>query len=269
MYKTIFSDIISSMVKVVFFDVDGTLYSHVTHGVPEDTVRCVNKLREQGVKAVICTGRHISTLNKLDLKGLKFDGYITNNGQMCYDGEQNFLKGHELDPVSLDFVISLFNKKEIPITMVDKTHIYINMYTEREAEMYASFGSDMPPVDEYKGGDIYQASAGISIEEEEDFKKLMPPSCKIARWSDCGVDIISSNSGKGVGIKYFLSYLGLDKTEAMAFGDAQNDIEMFDSVGTSIALGNGIDALKEKATYVTSDIDEGGIEKGLKYFNLL
>ncbi len=257
------------MIKVVFFDVDGTLYSHNTHEVPESTARCVNELRAKGIKTIICTGRHISTFNKLDLRGLKFDGYIANNGQMCYDKDQNFLKGHELDPVSLEFVTTLFNKKAFPITMVDKTHIYVNMHTEREKAMYATYGIELPPVDEYKGGDIYQASAGVSVEEEEDFKSTMPPSCKIARWGDCGIDIISSNSGKGVGIKYYLEFLGLGKEEAMAFGDAQNDIEMFEAVGTSVALGNGIDALKEKATYVTSDIDAGGVEQGLKHFNVL
>lgn len=257
------------MYKVIFFDVDGTLYSHVTHKVPESTIKSLNALREKGIKLIICTGRHISTLNRLDLGALQFDGFITSNGQICYDAEQNFLNGNSFDPVSLDFIITLFNKKEIPITLISENQVYLNFVNESADSLYSKFGITLPPVKEYKGEPIYQASAEISIEDEDEFIAIMPSTCKLARWAECGTDIVTTDGGKGFGIKYFLKHLGFTKEDAMAFGDAQNDIEMFEEVGTSIAMGNGMEALKAKATYITSDIDDDGIEKALKYFNLL
>ena len=44
--------------------------------------------------------------------------------------------------------------------------------------------------------------------------------------------------------------------EYYAFGDGFNDLEMFAEVDYSIAMGNGCDLLKERATYVTDSIHE-------------
>ena len=49
---------------------------------------------------------------------------------------------------------------------------------------------------------------------------------------------------KGIGINKVLEYYGIDKSQAMAFGDGNNDIEMFEQVGHPIAMGNASDDLK-------------------------
>ena len=72
------------MIKAVFFDIDGTLLSHKTYSVPDSTVRALEQLRERGVLTFIATGRHLPELKKLQpLQGLRFDGYVTLNGQYC------------------------------------------------------------------------------------------------------------------------------------------------------------------------------------------
>ena len=47
---------------------------------------------------------------------------------------------------------------------------------------------------------------------------------------DRAVDIIPVNAGKGAGIEKMLKYYGIDKSQAMAFGDGNNDIEMLKAV---------------------------------------
>ena len=48
--------------------------------------------------------------------------------------------------------------------------------------------------------------------------------------------------------------------EIAAFGDAGNDIEMLESVGLSIAMKNGSDAIKAVAMYQTDyDNNEDGV----------
>ncbi len=41
-----------------------------------------------------------------------------------------------------------------------------------------------------------------------------------------------------------LAYYGLDKSEAIAFGDGNNDIEMLEAVGWGLAMANASDELK-------------------------
>ena len=45
---------------------------------------------------------------------------------------------------------------------------------------------------------------------------------------------------------------------SVVFGDDTNDLVMFDSQWTSVAMGNAVDELKEKASFVTdANIDDG------------
>jgi hydroxymethylpyrimidine pyrophosphatase-like HAD family hydrolase len=66
-----------------------------------------------------------------------------------------------------------------------------------------------------------------------------------------------------------MDHYGFRLNETMAFGDGQNDIDMIRFVGTGISMGNGIDALKKAADYVTTDIDDDGIANGLRHFGLI
>ena len=66
-----------------------------------------------------------------------------------------------------------------------------------------------------------------------------------------------------------LERLGIDASEAIAFGDGENDLSMFSAVGTSVAMGNAQDTVKAAATYVTTAVDDDGIYNAAKYFGLL
>lgn len=74
---------------------------------------------------------------------------------------------------------------------------------------------------------------------------------------------------KGHAIKYIIDHFSLTKEDAYAFGDGYNDQAMFREVGQRIAMGNGVDVLKEKATYITDTVDNEGIYKALKHYELL
>ena len=66
----------------IFFDIDGTLLSHASGGVPESARRALTLLEERGVPRFLATGRHILEIRRL-LPGLSFDGFVTLNGQIC------------------------------------------------------------------------------------------------------------------------------------------------------------------------------------------
>ena len=82
---------------------------------------------------------------------------------------------------------------------------------------------------------------------------------KIAAWWDRAMDIIPTAGGKGTGIAHVLAAYGIDKADAMAFGDGNNDLEMFGAVGTGVAMANGSDALKAAATDICGACAEDGI----------
>ncbi|MEI3234431.1 MAG: HAD hydrolase family protein [Intestinibacter bartlettii] len=54
-------------------------------------------------------------------------------------------------------------------------------------------------------------------------------------------------------MKSILDYYHAPYEDAVVFGDNKNDLKMFRDEWTSIAMGNAIDELKERATFVTKD----------------
>ena len=55
----------------------------------------------------------------------------------------------------------------------------------------------------------------------------------------------------------------------MAFGDAQNDMDMLQYAGIGIAMGNAEESLKLVADYVTSHVDQDGVWNALKNYGIL
>ena len=56
-----------------------------------------------------------------------------------------------------------------------------------------------------------------------------------------------------------MKYYGFTKDNAIAFGDGHNDIEMLETVGMGIAMGNAKDEVKAKANAVCKPVDEDGV----------
>ena len=64
---------------------------------------------------------------------------------------------------------------------------------------------------------------------------------------------------KGRALAELSAKLGLRAEEVMAFGDADNDLEMLSWAGYSFAMANGNDAVKEAARYQAPANDEAGV----------
>ena len=65
---------------------------------------------------------------------------------------------------------------------------------------------------------------------------------------------------KSKGIKRMVEYLDGDIKDVVVFGDEKNDLSMFISEWTSIAMGNATEEIKNLATEITLDNDHDGIK---------
>lgn len=74
---------------------------------------------------------------------------------------------------------------------------------------------------------------------------------------------------KSYGMAKFLQYIGASREDAIAFGDGPNDLEMLAYAGTEVAMGNGTNACKAKADFVTASIHEDGIFLGFQKLGLI
>ena len=257
------------MIKAVFFDVDGTLVSHKSKSVPKSAKEAIERLREKGVKVLLSTGRHIHQLKDMPTNGIEFDGYVILNGQIGLDKNKKMIFSNPFGKEDVEGLLGIFDKKEYPFVLVNADGHYMNFVNESVETAMEGVSTPVPPIREYQGEDLYQATVFILPKEDEEFSKKLPKGCKMARWGNHGADIIAAEGGKAFGMKFFGDVLGILPEEMMAFGDAQNDMDMIAYAGLGIAMGNGEECLKEIADYVTTDVDDNGVWNALQKFGML
>lgn len=247
-----------SQIKIAFFDIDGTLFKLHTNEMSPKTLETLQKLRANGIKICIATGRTPMGLPKFE--GIEFDAYLTYNGSYCY-AEDTTIFSNSIPKEDVKQVLQNALKMDKPVTVALKAQILSNGIDDDLKKYMAVENLDMEvsaDFDEKVKDEVYQIMLACSPEEYNAILEHVKHA-KIATWWDRAVDIIPANGGKGIGIESVLKYYGFNKSEALAFGDGNNDIEMLQAVGTGVAMGNASEDLKAVAYEICGDVAEDGI----------
>lgn len=259
------------MIKAIFFDIDGTLLSHQTRSVPDSTKYALHQLKQQGIYTFIATGRHISEMKDLPIHDLEFEGYITLNGQYCYN-QKGLIYDLPIDQQDIHNIIAYIDANPFPCIFVEKELMYINYHNKAVQIVQDAISTPLPDINDlHRGYDhpIYQVIPyDINEQQEERILQLMPH-CKQTRWHSLAIDVIPMQGGKQNGILKVLDYYHIKPEECMAFGDGLNDVDMFQVVGLSIAMGNASDEVKGYADDVTDSIDDDGIYHSLVKYDVI
>lgn len=91
-------------------------------------------------------------------------------------------------------------------------------------------------------------------------RELVPP--ELASLTDAGVgnvEICPPGVNKDVGLARVAGRLGIDASETIVFGDAENDLTMFAWAGRSVAMANAHDHVKAAADELTVSNDDHGV----------
>lgn len=258
-----------SRIKAVFFDIDGTLVSFTSHTVPDSARRAIERLREQGIKVFIATGRllkHASVVGDIEV-----DGYITVNGGYCITSLGEKIFEQSIPRSTVERVIDLSQERDFDVAVMTQQDMYVTGYGERVMKI-ANMISIMPQL-----ADVREVVATQSVIQmcpyvgEEQERELMAelPDCASSRWIDTFMDLNVKGIDKSVGAREVMRYYGLTMEEAMAFGDGGNDVSIVRDVAVGVAMGNACEELKSVADYITSSVDEDGVSRALEHFGLI
>ncbi len=257
------------MIKAIFFDIDGTLVSFKTHKIPQSTIDALHLLKEKGIKLFIATARGKDGLGIL--KQFDFDGYITLNGQYCYDKDGTMLYEDTICKEDLKNLIKYIETNNVPCGFTEEETKYYNLRNQDVDDLHKITNNDNHPVGDYYQAlvnKIYQVQVFIDKTKEIELMKIMKNSTA-ARWYPTFCDISPLGGSKKNGIVEVCKYYNIKVEETMAFGDGGNDIPMLSHVGISVGMGNANDEVKEIVDYVTSDVDDNGVYNALKHYKIL
>ena len=73
------------------------------------------------------------------------------------------------------------------------------------------------------------------------------------------ITITAKAANKGEALKISCDHLGISLSEVISFGDAENDIAMFDITGSAVAMGQADETVKAAAKTVTAANTEDGV----------
>lgn len=255
-------------VKIVFFDIDGTILPFGEKKVPRSTIESINKLRAKGIKVIVATGKSIKQMLDTSVGSIHFDGYITLNGQICYDEYMHMFFGTPIKDEEMEVLAQAFRGRKIPFALISEFSRYINYVDEDVIRHNKETNSRVPEINRYHGEKIYQITAYTSAKNVDILKNILDY-CDVTYWAEGAIDIYSKGGGKMNAIKSWIKRLGFKREETMAFGDGANDAEMLKFCNIGVAMGNGMDIAKASADYVTTRSNEDGIYKALKHFGII
>ncbi|MDR7071862.1 Cof-type HAD-IIB family hydrolase [Fictibacillus barbaricus] len=255
--------------KIVFFDIDGTLVNDEKQ-IPDSTKEGIQKLTENGVHVAIATGRGPFMFEPIR-KELSIDSFVSFNGSYVVFKDEVIQKV-PLSAEAIEKIELEAEKAGHPLVYLDHQqatsnaddHDIIKNCTFNLMPTYPAYHPAY-----YKENEVYQVLLFCQEQHEKVYRDGYKGTFDFIRWHEDALDILPTGGSKAKGIEAFMKKMNMKPENVYAFGDALNDIEMLKTVGTGIAMGNGLPEAKEAADYVTKSVDEDGIYHGLKHFGLI
>ncbi|UII56376.1 Cof-type HAD-IIB family hydrolase [Cytobacillus spongiae] len=254
--------------KIVFFDMDGTITNHADGTISKQTKHAIKELKNKGYKLVVATGRPLSMCE--EMRELGIDTFITANGGYVKHHNEVIHKIPMAKRVLEE--VSMFAQNENHALSFYSEEFCMNGVTNPEilkALKETLSLNDYPPINEM----IHQQEVFLlCLFADDEIAEMYInrfPHLSFRRWHPYVLNVLQEDVSKSLAIKKVLEYFSIKSSEAIAFGDGENDIDMLESVGLGIAMGNGSEKLKKAADFVTKKSSEDGIAFALKQFKLI
>ena len=263
------------MTNYIFFDMDGTLWDH-RERIPQSAVCAIDRLRENGNRVFINTGRSRANLNNPILGQLDMDGIVAACGtHIEMDG--SILYERLLSPDLLQRTVAAARYWQLPLIVEGPEFDWFNPeefgddhYARR---MWISMGSHVRRLDTLQWSTDRVNKAMLLIGGAGDryaaFEKELAEDFTFINHRGQVAEIVAKGYSKATGIEWLCRHFDIDRQALYAFGDGVNDLDMLTYVPHSIAMGNGRDLVKDVCEYVTAPIDRDGIWQAMTHYGLI
>lgn len=280
------------MTRIAFLDVDGTILEHGSVMAPS-TATAIRRARENGHLVWLSTGRSAGDIHP-DVLAIGFDGAITNGGAYATQADRTLVE-RPLARADVDTLERYFEAHGIHYFLQTHGGVFaspgmgavMNEYrrerhAQRAAELEAQgLPPEQPlwreprPVSEVDRDAVAKAvfvspstdTVAHAAAELGDGFHVIPGSIPLPGGSNG--EIGQAGVTKGSAITDVLAELGLSATDAIGIGDSWNDVEMFEVVGTPVAMGNAAPELQRLAGRVTTAVLDDGVHNAFAELGLI
>ena len=259
--------------KIIFFDIDGTLISGGSSLMSESTKEAIHVARANGHICMINTGRTKRLVGE-DITGqVEFDGLLLGCGtEIEYRGKRLMHKTFTLEESQA--ILDAMKKYHVDAILEGSREDY----APRGEEVFTQAFRDMAAEIEERKYDRYANALGNfdklyayaqSPEGMESMKRDLAGILDFIDREHGYHELVPAGYSKATAIRYITDYLKIPMENTVAIGDSNNDLPMLKYAHTSIAMGNSSEEVLETADHITTDVDKDGIWNALKWLGVL
>ena len=276
-------------IQLLALDLDGTLFD--TKGeITKPSVEAICKAQKQGVQVVLASGRDYEGMPWEQLRDIPIDYVITGNGSAVYA-----TKGKErlyeecMDQQKLLPILEFILEKEVYMTIfLDGVH-----YTPMQCKPYVEH-MNLPEyvkqwLRDYQNGleefmthvreddmRIQKVTLNFQSTSEGDYlnreivKEYLEekPEIHVVEGGFGNLEFTRTGINKASGLTFLANHLQIPMEQVMAIGDSENDIEMIETAGLGIAMGNALECVKKVAVSITDTNANEGVAKAIEKYLL-
>jgi Cof subfamily protein (haloacid dehalogenase superfamily) len=253
------------------FDLDGTVLRRDLR-ITARTVAALDGLREQGVRLLVATGRRFEGAREHALRL----GFAGGDPLICYGGSM-------VRRIDGETLVHRTLPKELGVEVLEwaaERSLHARVFVdgriitspETSAAMDHLRRSDWPDVSIVDSPARWLRDGGeeptklVLVDHPEDIEHWLEEARAafagrlfVTRSLPHYVEVGGLEGTKASALEFLCELWGVDPARAIAFGDADNDVDMLRFVGHGVAVGGMTDEVREAADAVAPPVNEDGV----------
>ena len=251
--------------KALAIDLDGTLLNG--EDLSAENCDAVRKAHQAGFEIIIATARWRQMAENIARQiGISKPIIACSGAQVFIPAENRDIFDHRLPADFVSELYALCNQRRCVATISVETDVLIKMDGKPDPDLLPEGLTWVPELNEVNHAQPRIAAIQGSAIVAEIKNELLPRFASVINLYDSIgpngkiiITITGKAANKGKALVACCDYLGIDPLSVVAFGDAENDIEMFKVSGASVAMGQADESVKSAATTTTASNTDHGV----------
>lgn len=246
-------------IKLIVSDVDSTLMTDDSI-IPSEAFQVINNLLSKQIIFVIASGRQLENLYSLFKPYDDRLLFIAQNGAIISEGHHVIFQDI-ISPETVSRCVSFGKRKNASILLYKNDCIQI---INSKPEVLEKLNDYNVTYEIPKGKIKYENVSKISYFSIDTDLNSLQEELKIKNIHayvshKYMIDINNVGTNKGTALKYIQSKYNILSKETCAFGDSENDIDMFKEAFYSYAMNNASDNVKDRALRIAPSNNQLGV----------
>ena len=265
---------VQANIRVIFIDLDNTLLNS-KHEMSDRNRDAIKRAVAEDVQVVLATGKtRASARAIIEALGLQTPGIYV-QGLLTYNADGSIRQQQTLDPKIIRRIVTFVEDRgfavlaysgdrllvKAPHPMADR----INEYGEPKAEIVGPLVNQLMNTPIHKliifGEDKRLTALRWQLTQQHEGHIHLTTAKVLGT-----LEVLPAGASKGKAAKKLLKDMVLKPENMMAIGDGENDLELLQMAGLSVAVANADERLKAVAQHVVGSNDDDGVAEAIERF---